>query len=130
MVKKKSRWILPALWGILLAVLSLMPAEQGNLLLFGIPNIDKVAHFGMYSVWTFLVFRAWSGTSNISKSRLMALTFLLGTLTGIVLEYGQYLMTVGRSFEIADMIANAVGSVSGVITAKMISLRPNRPSAP
>ncbi|HUR31408.1 MAG TPA: VanZ family protein [Saprospiraceae bacterium] len=119
MVKKNSRWILPALWGILLAVLSLMPAEQGNLLLFGIPHIDKIAHFGMYSVWTFLVYRAWSGTSKISKSRLMWLTFLLGTMTGAILEYAQYSMTVGRSFEISDMIANAVGSFAGVLAGKI-----------
>lgn len=111
------------LWGILLAILSLMPAGQGNLLLFGIPHIDKIAHFGMYGVWTFLVFRAWSGTSYIPFMKLIWLTFLLGTLTGVLLEYGQYVTTVGRSFEIADMIANAVGSFAGVWAAQLIVRR-------
>ena len=127
MIKKKSRWILPVLWGILLAILSLMPAGQGNFSFFGIPHIDKIAHFGMYGVWTFLVFRAWSSTSAIPYHKLMWFTFLLGTLTGALLEYGQYSMTAGRSFEIADMIANAVGSFAGVWASKIVSIRPPAP---
>ena len=121
MVKNIRRWILPVLWGILLAILSLMPAGQGNFMLFNIPHIDKLAHFGMYAVWTFLVFRAWSGTSKMSNNNLMGLIFLLGTFTGVLLEFGQYTITEGRSFEVADMIANAVGSLAGVLVAKMVS---------
>jgi VanZ family protein len=107
------RWIPPVMWGILLAVLSLMPGGQGEFLLFGIPHIDKIAHLFMYTVWTFLVYQAWTGNSHLSAKKIMFLTFLLGTLTGILLEYGQYFMTLGRSFEVADMIANGIGSLLG-----------------
>lgn len=104
------------MWGILLAALSLMPGGQGKFLLFGIPHIDKIGHFGMYAIWTFLVYHAWFGNSFLSPKKIMLLTFFFGTMTGVLLEFGQYAMTLGRSFEIGDMIANGVGSLLGSIT--------------
>lgn len=109
------------LWGILLAVLSLMPGGQGEFLLFGIPHIDKIGHFGMYAVWAFLVFLAWKSNSNRSSTRVMWYTFLLGTLTGVFLEYGQYIMTLGRSFEFLDMVANGIGALLGSLTGTFFS---------
>jgi len=40
MTSQVSGWVASVVWGILLAVLSLMPGQQSNLLLFGIPHID------------------------------------------------------------------------------------------
>ena len=101
------------IWGILLAVLSLMPGGQGELLLFGIPHIDKVGHFGMYAIWTFLVYRGWIANSEMPAQKIMWLTFLFGTLTGALLEFGQYAMTMGRTFEMWDIVANTLGSGFG-----------------
>ena len=112
MMKNKWRWIPPIVWGILLAVLSLMPAGEGKFM-FNIPHLDKMAHFGMYAIWAFLFVFAWTWNSSFSRKKVMWFTFLLGTLLGIVLEFGQYSMTFGRSFEIADIVANGVGSLSG-----------------
>ncbi len=114
MMNNKWRWIPPIVWGILLAVLSLMPASEGKFL-FNIPHIDKMAHFGMYAIWAFLVVYAWTSNSSSSLTKVMWLTFLFGTLLGIVLEFGQYSMTFGRSFELADVVANGVGSIVGAI---------------
>jgi len=113
MMKRKFQWIPPILWGLLTAVLSLIPGGPGNFQLFGVPNIDKIGHFGMYGVWTFLIFYALSGYPGISLRRAFWITFILGTLVGVVLEFGQYAMTLGRSFEINDMIANGFGSLIG-----------------
>ena len=121
MINPKLRWVPPIVWGILLAVLSLMPGQQSNMLLFDIPHIDKIAHFGMYGIWTFLVFHAWNNHSKISVHQIMWLTFLLSTLTGFILEIGQTTMTVGRIFEMSDIVANAVGSLAGVFAGKLFS---------
>lgn len=127
MVKKISRWIPPVLWGILLAVLSLMPPGQTDFFLFGIPFIDKIGHFGMYAIWTFLVFLAWKGNSFLSDEKVMWLTFIFGTLTGAGLELVQNTMFIGRTFEFWDMIANGAGSLagafSGYIFAKKITTK-------
>ena len=113
MMKNKWRWIPPVLWGILLAVLSLMPPGDGQFFLFHIPHIDKVAHFGMYAVWAFLVVYAWSSNSSLSSIRMLWLTFLFGIILGIILEFGQYILTYGRSFETGDIVANGMGSIVG-----------------
>lgn len=113
MKNRKLRWLPPVLWGLLITVLSLMPGGPAGLQLFGIPHIDKIGHFGMYAVWTFLVFYAWKGNFSIPARKLVLLTFLLGSITGIILEFSQSVMALGRSFEVADMLANALGSLAG-----------------
>jgi VanZ family protein len=37
----------------------------------------------------------------------------IGAGTGALLEFGQYFMALGRSFELADMLANALGASVG-----------------
>ena len=111
------RWLPPVLWGLVILVLSLMPGGAGNMMLFGIPHFDKVGHFGMYAVWTFLFFRALSFHPEMSAGRSFWTSVLLGVLTGVALEYGQMFMHQGRSFEVADMIANALGAGVGTLTA-------------
>jgi VanZ family protein len=107
------RWIPPVLWGLVILVLSLMPGGKGNMMLFGIPHFDKVGHFGMYAIWTFLFFMALKRSPGLTGKRSFWISLLVGTLTGVVLEFGQYFMAQGRSFELADMVANAVGAVVG-----------------
>ncbi len=122
MVNRKIRWIPPILWGILLAVLSLIPGGAGHFQLFGIPNLDKIGHFGMYAIWTLLVFYAWKSNSGFTASKVMWLTFLIGTVIGVGLEFLQNTMTLGRTLEIADMIANGLGSLSGALSGLLIHL--------
>ena len=42
---------------------------------------------------------------------------LICGLTGVLLEFGQYYLARGRSFELADMLANAFGAIAGALTA-------------
>ena len=120
------RWLPPVLWGLVIFVLSLMPGGQGNMLLFGIPHFDKEGHFGMYAIWAFLIFMALSGYPLISQTKAFWISVLLGAITGVVLEYGQYFMHQGRSFELADMIANAFGALIGALCGFMYFSRKNK----
>ncbi len=113
MLNRKFRWIPPILWGILIAVLSLIPGGPANLNFLGIPYFDKIGHFGMYSIWTFLIFIAFSGNPGIELKRAFWLAFIFGTIVGILFEYAQLEMRLGRAFEINDMIANGLGSLTG-----------------
>lgn len=90
-----------------------MPGGQGNRILFGIPHFDKIGHFGMYAIWTFFIYRAFSHHAVTSSGRSVFYTVLLGAVTGVALEFGQLYMNQGRSFEMADMVANAVGALCG-----------------
>lgn len=115
MMKGKYRWIPPVLWGFLITFLSLIPGGPSNLNFFGIPYFDKIGHCGMYAIWTFLIFLAFSGTSSISFRKAFWITFILGTLIGISFEFLQYAMRLGRMFEVNDMIANGIGSLVGAL---------------
>jgi VanZ family protein len=119
MLTLSKRWLPPLIWGLLIIVLSLMPAGGGNTFLFGIPHIDKIAHFGIYAVWTFLICRAMDGGMKGSLKKSGWIVFLVGAVIGLLLELGQYAMTFGRSYEIGDIIANTIGSLAGVIAGKV-----------
>jgi len=113
------RWLPPFIWGLVILVLSLMPGGPGNMQLFGIPHFDKIGHFGMYAVWTFLVFRAFSFNSSRPATQWLWISVIIGAAVGVALEFGQLTMHQGRSFELADMLANAFGAGIGAVTGKL-----------
>jgi VanZ family protein len=113
---KQAYWLLPVLWGAWIIYLSLLPGNAGILTLFGIPHFDKVAHLGAYAVWSFLFLFAAQKTLGYSKSRTWWIVGIL-ILVGCGLEFGQYYMHEGRSFEVLDMVANGTGAISGSIAA-------------
>lgn len=105
----------PMVWGMIIFTISLMPGGAGGMNLFGIPHFDKVGHFGMYGIWVFLMMMAWH-PKNADGSFHFESTYIplcLGILVGIGLEFFQLWMHQGRSFELADMVANALGAVAG-----------------
>lgn len=114
----KLHWILPVLWGVLISILSLMPAGQIGMQLFGIPYIDKIGHFGMYGVWAFLIYRSMLSLEGMSGVQTFWFTMAIAASIGIMLEIGQHFFHTGRVFEIWDMIANLAGSLLGTFVAQ------------
>jgi len=109
---KQAYWLLPILWGTWIIYLSLLPGNAGILKLFGIPHFDKVAHLGAYGVWSFLfLFAAQKTLGDAKKIKLWIIGVLV--LVGCGLEFGQYYMHEGRSFEVLDMVANSLGAICG-----------------
>ena len=94
--------------------------------MFGIPYFDKIGHFGMYAVWTFLFFRALSSGVRMTLRKAFWMTLITGIVAGVALEYGQYFMAQGRSFELADMAANALGALIGSELGYFYFLRKRR----
>jgi VanZ family protein len=116
---KQAYWLLPLAWGVWIIYLSLLPGGAGILTLFGIPHFDKIAHLGAYAVWCFLFLFAAQKTLGYSKSRTWAIVGVL-ILVGCGLEFGQYYMHEGRSFEVMDMVANSLGSISGAFFERFL----------
>ena len=80
----------------------------------------------MYAVWTFLIFRTFSVDPWMTSKKAFWISVLIGAVTGVILEYGQYFMGQGRSFEFADMVANALGALIGSEAGYIYFLRKNR----
>lgn len=110
--------MLPVIWGVWIVYLSLLPGGAGILVLFGIPHFDKIAHWGAYAVWSFLLLLAAYLNLGYSRARMWWMVLVLAGI-GCFLEFGQYYMHEGRSFEVLDMAANGLGAVSGTLGIKI-----------
>lgn len=90
---------------------TIMPSE--NLGSSSLYQYDKLGHFSMFFIWTFLF-----GLYLISVKRydvsLIAI-FLAGTTFGIAIEVAQELMPYGRNGNVHDAIADTLGSLAAVI---------------
>src|SRR5260370_39018940 len=90
-------------WGMVAAVVVLslipIPIDLGE-------NRDKLAHAAAYGGLSF-----WFGMIHASRRRQLAIAIALAAM-GVVLEFLQGL-TDYRTFEVADMIANAIGAALG-----------------
>ena len=87
----------------------------------GIGGFDKLVHIGMFPVWAIAVrFDFDSGSFPF------ILVFLAGLLFSVVTEVLQ-LLVEGRSFDVYDMAADAVGLALGLLVSgrvlKMVKKR-------
>lgn len=82
-----------------------------------IPYLDKFIHFGMYFILLVLV--SWESGEVDSKS-LVFKGLMLTLLLSICTEAGQWFFFAGRSFEILDIVANIIGSISGIYFFRII----------
>ena len=76
-------------------------------------HADKVAHFAMYALFTFLLFYAFPERFNGSLAQFLPLVYVLawGTLMEILQGIGGY----GRNFSLVDILANGLGFFPGWI---------------
>lgn len=106
------------LWAVVILLLSAFPGDrlpdEGWL---NIPHLDKLAHLIMYMILAFFLgvgFKKEGGTTIFQRStRLMS--FVLAGIYGVLMEFLQFGLSVGRSFEYGDMIANCGGAALGIL---------------
>ena len=110
---------LPAIfWFIISVVLLALP---GNDLphsdLFNIPFFDKYIHTIMFFVLTVLFcypFILYNTSGKIIKSWFFKVT-ISAIVYGIIMEFVQKYLVYGRSFDVIDIVFDAIGSVAGLI---------------
>ncbi|MBC7948493.1 MAG: VanZ family protein [Chitinophagaceae bacterium] len=81
--------------------------------------LDKWVHIGMFAVLVLLGCLTWRafqpGLDAKGLKRAFIITGIIGLVYGIIMEFVQMKFTNHRSFEIADIITDAVGCALGVI---------------
>lgn len=82
------------------------------------PGSDKVVHAIMFGALTGAILldnerrRGW----KLSGRGFVAVAIVVGAAAGVVIEFVQDAMRLGRSFDVADMIADFVGAfLTGVL---------------
>lgn len=94
----------------LITLLSVMPSSNfPKIPLFA--HADKVAHFLMYLVFSFLFLWAWQ--PHIKKTKLL-IPLCIVAIWGIFMEIVQKLLTLNRQFEVLDIVANILGGLCGI----------------
>ncbi|MEZ4798106.1 MAG: VanZ family protein [Flavobacteriaceae bacterium] len=110
---KKILLVIALLYTIALAVLSLL--SSGNLPDLEVDYADKVAHLIAYGVLYF-VWQITLDAYKIPKAILIASGFAI--TYGIILEVLQGTLTVGRTLDMYDVLANCIGVVIILIVYK------------
>ena len=111
MNKKIIYWIPAAMWMTLIFLLTSTP---GNTLPSMKMESDKLAHFAVYSVLSYLLIFALINTVKKEKTFCFFSAFMIAFVYGTMEEYHQ-LFIPKRYFSYADMYANMIGSVAGVL---------------
>ncbi|MEO6168861.1 MAG: VanZ family protein, partial [Chitinophagales bacterium] len=117
MLLLKNFWLF-LFWMCLILYLSFVPLQDWpQPSIFQKLHIDKAVHFTMYAVLSFLllrsIFRQQMKRLPRYGTRVAAVIFSAGA--GVAIEVFQPLLTDYRQFEWMDMMANAIGAISGGI---------------
>lgn len=110
---KKVRIILFLYFGILTWLLLRAPQGNKNLLNYFPHFSDKLIH-----TLTFLGLVFLAKISFPKKNQLLIIG--TGTFYGILIEFLQEYMKLGRTFEYSDMVADFIGCIIGYYMAKKI----------
>lgn len=118
-VARAAAWIWTA--GIFIACL--WPGKE--LPHSNLPFIDKWTHFVLFGMFSVLWLRAWPAR----KASRYLLIPVLATFVGILVEVLQMVFTsLGRSGEVMDAVADAVGGVLGAAIWAIANRVRNRPA--
>lgn len=103
-------------WIVFVALLSISSMERvPRNGLMGIPHFDKIAHFGVYFIMAVLgMLSIWRRERQLSVRN----TVIIGVVCvsiGVILEIAQFYGSKTRHFEVFDIIANIIGTLSGCI---------------
>ncbi len=103
---------------VLIFILLRMPGSdiQGTSwmsFIFHLPFADKVIHMGLFGSLALSLFFHFEQYSNISfrSIRTKAVTLIVCILFGIGMEYYQKYFVPSRSFDVIDMLADAMGAL-------------------
>ena len=94
-------------WGLVILFLSLYPfkVKEDSIQLW--QHTDKIVHFLMYVLLTYLVLLNVKPKKCLVKESIFVVLSCI--LYGIVIEVIQEVMKLGRSFDFFDVLANSAG---------------------
>ncbi len=111
---------------LLILVGMLYPSAQISKINFW--DYDKIWHFVLFLIWTFL----YGLVRAIREKRApnLWLVFIFGLAYGILVEILQFILPTNRSPEVADFIADALGSLAAIGILKWVFNSPSKDNDP
>jgi VanZ family protein len=111
------------LWAVVVLLLSTMSGDKVEEIPFmSIPHMDKLAHFGMYFLFTSLLLFDLSHFKGkaISWRQIILYSLVLAVAYGGIMELLQEIRVLHRSTDIKDFIANSAGAFTAVFCYKYV----------
>lgn len=123
MLRRLPAWILTIVTLAVIFWLTLAPHPVGDMDIPLFPGADKIVHALMFGFLTFVILLDLSrgGEWRKIKGWELIISAAASIALGVVIEYIQRAMNLGRSFDILDMAADAVGPVLAVILWKILA---------
>lgn len=109
--------VLPAaLWAVIILVLLLSPPRGEAPHWLRWPHADKLLHAVLFGVQAGLLWRAWrtSGTASPPLAMIFLCTVIFAGLTELL----QHLLPVGRTGDLADLLADVAGAAIALLAAR------------
>lgn len=104
-----------ASWLLTLSVLSLTPGKHLPELNFDLFELDKLIHFIFYFILAILMRIGFRFKKNEPFSKSSVWITVIGVLIGWSIEYIQGNYVTNRYFDYADILANSLGTIVGVL---------------
>jgi VanZ family protein len=102
----------PLLWLAIICYALFIPADDLPLEpFFRIPHFDKMVHFGLFFVFCLFLLRPLKRL----KFQYYLLAPLISIILSALLEFSQHVLSISRSSDIKDFIANSLGVISAVV---------------
>jgi VanZ family protein len=121
------RYNLPGIiWGMIVFVLLAMPGSDVPKLSFlHFLPMDKIVHFILFSVFSFLLSFGFLRQCSFQRLRLnaMIVAFFISVIYGGVMEYLQGTVFVDRTSDWFDFIMNLCGTIGGLFTFALLKTK-------
>lgn len=108
---KIDRYSIPAIgWGLVIFILMAIPGDKFPDVHFTWISADKLVHFSVFGLWSFLLMRWLCRASQRSVLQV----FLIGLVFSAITETLQATVFINRSGDPRDVLANMIGISIGI----------------
>ncbi len=114
------------LWFIITIILLTLPGNDlPHSTLFDLPYFDKYIHLVMFFLLTILFCYPFSmaGTKRLNITAVFVKIAFFVILYGIIMEVVQKFLISGRTFDVIDILFDALGSLSGLLAIRQYAFK-------
>lgn len=109
------------LFALIILGLSGVSGNQLPQLQINIWQPDKIAHALVYFVFSVLLMYGFHRQNGYLSKKYVLLAVGISIGYGILMEFAQYFIFTGRYFELYDILANTIGTLSSILLTKFFN---------
>ncbi len=114
---KIDKYSIPAIgWGIVIFILMAIPGNKFPEVHFNWISADKLVHFSVFGLWSFLLMR-WLTRSS---AKAVLSVFVIGLVFSSITETLQATVFINRSGDPRDVLANMIGISGGILIYRLL----------